>query len=103
MEENEIRFLFGKNLKRLRKMKNLSQMEFSNKVEMAFTFISDIENGKKWVSPETLSKFSKALEVEVYQFFLPENYIQPPEKTIENFAKEIEESLQTITQRHLVF
>ena len=59
MNNSEVKKLFGYNLKRLRKQKKISQIELSEKVDLAFTFISDIENGKKWVSPETIEKLSK--------------------------------------------
>ncbi|MBE6347548.1 MAG: helix-turn-helix transcriptional regulator [Spirochaetaceae bacterium] len=52
---------FAKNLKKIRKLKGLSQLKLANELQMAFTFINDIENCKKWVSPETLAKFSPFL------------------------------------------
>ena len=36
---------------------------------MAFTFINDIENCKKWVSPETLARFATFFGVPVSAFF----------------------------------
>ncbi len=33
-------------------------------------FINDIENGKKWISPATLSKLSETLGVQPYKLFL---------------------------------
>ncbi len=102
MNEIDIRLLFGKNLKRLRKNKNLSQLDFANKVDVSFTFVSDIENGRKWVSPETLSKFSEALEVEVFQFFLPESFITPPSADIKNFSNDLQEAFNKIKLRYSV-
>ena len=96
MNNSEVRKLFGYNLKRLRKQKKISQIELSEKVDLAFTFISDIENGKKWVSPETIEKLSKCLEVEVYQFFLPEDYIFQTNRNIESFSKELNDAIQKI-------
>ena len=87
MNNSEVRKLFGYNLKWLRKQKKISQIELSEKVDLAFTFISDIENGKKWVSPETIEKLSKFLDVEVYQFFLPEDYVFQEDKSIEVFEE----------------
>lgn len=101
MNNSEIKNLFGFNLKRIRKQKKLSQMDLSEKVNLAFTFISDIENGKKWVSPETIEKLSKFLDVEVYQFFLPEDYVFQEDKSIKNFANEINESIRKIELRYL--
>ena len=74
---------------------------FSCILQMDFTFISDIENGKKWVSPETIEKLSKFLDVEVYQFFLPEDYVFQEDKSIESFANEINESIRKIELRYL--
>lgn len=51
MEETEVRKKFAENLKRLRKQKGLSQLKFSNEIQMAFTFINDIENCKKMGFP----------------------------------------------------
>jgi len=69
MEEIEVRRLFAENLKKLRKLKGLSQLKLSNEMQMAFTFINDIENCKKWVSPETIARFATYFEVPVSSFF----------------------------------
>jgi transcriptional regulator with XRE-family HTH domain len=39
--------------------------------DLAHNFINDIENGRKWVSPDTLAKLANALKIEPYQFFIP--------------------------------
>ena len=67
-----IRNLFAKNLKRLRGILNMSQMDLSDITGLAHNFINDIENEKKFVSDDTIAKFSIALKVEPYKFFLPE-------------------------------
>lgn len=69
MEEFEIRQILADNLKKIRKQKGLSQLKLANELQMAFTFINDIENCKKWVSPETLAKFSSFFDVPVSYFF----------------------------------
>ena len=73
MEEIEVRQIFAKNLKQLRKQKGLSQLKLSNELQMAFTFINDIENCKKWVSPETIAKFATFFDVPVSTFFSTED------------------------------
>jgi transcriptional regulator with XRE-family HTH domain len=40
---------------------------------LTHNFINDIENGKKWVSAETIAKLAAALKAEPYQFFLSES------------------------------
>lgn len=69
MEELEIRQILAGNLKKIRKQKGLSQLRLANELQMAFTFINDIENCRKWVSPETLAKFATFFDVPVSYFF----------------------------------
>lgn len=76
MTEKEIRTLFGHNLKRFRKEKDISQMQLAEKADLTFNFINDIENGKKWISPNTLAKLSSALDVQPYHFFLSVQSVQ---------------------------
>ncbi|MDR2767750.1 MAG: helix-turn-helix domain-containing protein [Treponema sp.] len=66
----DIRAVFSGNLKFYRQKQRLSQLALSIKAELAHNFVNDIENGKKWVSPETISKLAAALDVEPYRFFL---------------------------------
>lgn len=99
--ENDVRDILAYNLKRLRKSQNMSQLEFANAVGKSFTFISDIENGKKWISPETLSQFATEFGVETYQFFLPRDFSNfPKTNDIDNFAEEIISSIELIKSRY---
>ena len=66
----DIREIFSRNLKLFRSRKNLSQFALSNKAGLAHNFVNDIENRKKWVSPETIAKLSVVLDVEPYQLFM---------------------------------
>lgn len=100
MNEMEVRKVFAENLKKLRKQKGLSQLKLSNELQMAFTFINDIENCKKWVSPETIARFSTFFDVPISTFFqhdLEESNIKNEKidffiKTISNeIAKTIED------------
>ncbi|MDR3170082.1 MAG: helix-turn-helix domain-containing protein [Treponema sp.] len=70
---NNIRILFSKNLKRLRTSHNISQLTLANEAGLTHNFINDIENCRKWVSPDTIAKLAAVLHVEAYQFFLPDN------------------------------
>ena len=67
---------------------------------MHFTFINAIENGKKWVSPENIAKFTEVLHVESYQFFLPKdwNIVQSP--NIVSFAKDLTENFNLLKSRY---
>ena len=65
-----IRSLFAKNLRRLRGLAKLSQINLAAEAGLTHNFINDIENGKKWVSPESIAKLAIALRAEPYQFFI---------------------------------
>ncbi|MCL2602421.1 MAG: helix-turn-helix domain-containing protein, partial [Treponema sp.] len=68
-----IRSLFSKNLRRLRNVENMSQLALAEKAGLTHNFINDIENGKKWVSAETIGKLTSALKADPYQFFISES------------------------------
>ena len=68
-----IRSLFSRNLRRLRRLASISQVDLAVEADLTHNFINDIENGKKWVSAETIGKLALALQVEPYQFFLSES------------------------------
>ena len=68
-----IRKLLSRNLKRLRNLANLSQVSLAGEAGLTHNFINDIENGKKWVSPDTIGKLASALKVEPYQFFIADS------------------------------
>jgi transcriptional regulator with XRE-family HTH domain len=65
--------LISSNMKRLRSLQNVSQLSLALKTGLTHNFINDIENCKKGVSAKTLAKLSVALNVEPYQFFLPDD------------------------------
>ena len=68
-----IRSLFSRNLKRLRNIANYSQLTLAAEAGLTHNFINDIENGKKWVSAETIAKLAIALKAEPYQFFISDS------------------------------
>ena len=68
-----IRSLFSRNLRRLRTVANMSQLTLAENAGLTHNFINDIENGKKWVSAETIGKLASALKAEPYQFFISES------------------------------
>ena len=73
IEGINIRSLFSRNLKRLRSIANISQVNLAIEAGLTHNFINDIENGKKWVSAETIAKLAIALKAEPYQFFISES------------------------------
>jgi transcriptional regulator with XRE-family HTH domain len=72
IDEKHIHHLISGNIKRLRTLQNFSQLDLSVNTGLTHNFINDIENCKKGISAKSLAKLSNALNVEPYQFFLPE-------------------------------
>jgi transcriptional regulator with XRE-family HTH domain len=96
MTEAEIRNIFGSNLKRYRNYRKFSQAELAEKLDISIPFLSDVENGRKWISPITLVKFASALNIEPYELFKPENAISPEITTaLANWSNDI---VKAVTQ-----
>ena len=71
-DEQICRELLSRNIKRFRERLGFSQLDLSLELEISTTFLSDIETCQKWVSPKTLAKVAKALKVEIYELFKPD-------------------------------
>jgi len=75
MTEMDLRAILSQNLRRFRSYRKLSQAEFAEKIDISIPFLSDIENGKKWLSPATLVKMADALNIEAYELLKPDTII----------------------------
>jgi len=71
MEEHEIRALLAENVKKYRNKRGWNQLHLAEKLDISANFLSEIETGKGWVSPLTLSKLATVLEIEVFELFKP--------------------------------
>jgi transcriptional regulator with XRE-family HTH domain len=94
ISEAEVRTILGRNLKRLRSTKNLSQLSLAVKAGLTHNFINDIENGKKWLSPKTLATLAAALDTDPHEFFLPETALPEQAATalgkyLDNFTDDV--------------
>ena len=65
----EIKELFGKRIKELRRNLGLSQEELAEKAEISSRYLSRVEMGQQFPSIDTLVKLAKALNVELKDFF----------------------------------
>lgn len=60
---DDIRPIFGKQLRRLREKQGLTQEELAHEAGMHFTYIGQIERGLRNPSLVNLNKLAKALKV----------------------------------------
>lgn len=60
---------YGKKVKEIRKNRGVTQESLADLSGLDRTYISDIENGKRNVSIETIFKIADALETTVVEFF----------------------------------
>jgi transcriptional regulator with XRE-family HTH domain len=93
IDERYVHQLISSNVKRLRSLQNISQLGLSVQTGLTHNFINDIENCKKGVSAKTLAKLSNALNVEPYQFFLPEG---TSGSDITVYVRDFNDSLQKV-------
>ena len=61
------------NIKKLRKEKSWTQEKLAEESEMSVQAINFFEGKRRWPSEESLSKIATALDVEVYQLFIPQD------------------------------
>ena len=71
MEENELRAVLAANIKKFRNRRGWNQLLLAEKLDISSNFLSEIENGKSWISPLTLVKLANALDIEVFELFMP--------------------------------
>ena len=69
MENENIKILFGKRLKKLRIKKGLTQEQVAEKLNIAERNISKIECGDNFPRPDKLSKLATILGVTVQDLF----------------------------------
>lgn len=61
--------VFGENLKKIRIKKGITQEKLSVLSKLHRTYISDIERGNKNLSLKNIEKLSRALGVDIKEFF----------------------------------
>ena len=72
MNGKEVRQILAQSIKRLRENRAMSQEELAFTAGISIPFLSDIERGNKWPSPETVAKIATALKIEVFELFFPD-------------------------------
>lgn len=79
MTGSDIRSILSQNIKRFREIRRFSQAELAFGAGISIPFLSDIERENKWPHPDTLAQIAAALNIEVFELFVP-----PADATKEN-------------------
>ena len=87
----ELKKELGRNIKKFRKLQNLTQENLAEAVGLEVISISSIETGRYFPSPDNLVKISQALNVSISQLFnFKEDY------TCEGYIEEISKNINLI-------
>lgn len=66
---SDLKQKFGRNVKKYRLMKGMTQEELADKATISIDFLSLIERGKNAPSFRNIEKIAVALEVELFNLF----------------------------------
>ncbi|WP_300158732.1 helix-turn-helix transcriptional regulator [Solidesulfovibrio sp.] len=95
----KIHFAFGNQLKKIRKKKQLTQLQLAEKSGLSLKHLGEIERGRGNPSLESLNNLAEALDLTVSELFSFQE--QEISKTEDVMAKLIE-SINTASRKHTV-
>lgn len=70
---NDLKVIFGNNVKKYRKEQGLSQEELASLCNLHRTYISDIERKKRNISLNNVQKIANALNIDAYYLLIDDN------------------------------
>ena len=70
INDNKLYILLGKNIRKYRKLKNLSQDNLAYESGVNRAYIGYIERSEKKPSIRTVNKIAHTLKIELYKFFV---------------------------------
>jgi transcriptional regulator with XRE-family HTH domain len=101
MNEKELYKLFGANIKSCRTRSGWSQAELAERINLSVNFLSDVETGKKWVSPATMLKLADIFHLEVYELFKPEKiFSDRSQKLLSKYTEDVVSAVQKVRQKY---
>ena len=105
MTEDELRTRVIENLRALRKKAGLSQEKLADKADISRQMMNDIEDRRRWLTKGTLVKLANALEIDVYELFIPsakengstkEEYDVIAEKIVRQVKEAVDNALENL-------
>ena len=67
-----MRQIVASNIKKYRKLNNLTQMALAEMADISVGYLCELEAGHKWGTPETIAKLVDSLQIDPYQLFVSE-------------------------------
>ena len=67
----KIRKILAKNIKRQRESLGMTQENLAEKTDLSVQTINTIEGCRMWISDKSITRLAKALNVEIFQLFMP--------------------------------
>jgi transcriptional regulator with XRE-family HTH domain len=106
LTKKDLRAILSQNIRKFRGYRKLSQADFAEKIDISIPFLSDSENGKKWVSPTTLVKMADAFNIEVYELLkhetiIPDNAVNILEKYTADIYQIFGDTLNNIQHKYI--
>ena len=79
--------LVGDRLRALREQKHLSQGHIENRTGLLRCYVSRVENGHTVPGLDTLEKWARALDVQLYQIFYEGEELPAPSKPVKSNSR----------------
>jgi len=78
-------------------------MDLAEKASISMHFLSEIERGNKWPSPENVQNLADALGVEVFELFRQENETDPGMgKFMERYSRDVMIAVEESVKKSLL-
>lgn len=76
-KEPSPRKVFGKNIRRARKLRELSQEAVALEAGMTNNYVSDVERGVRNIAIDNMGRLASALGVPLHELLNPERFYDP--------------------------
>ena len=106
MNSEELRKTVAGNMRKYRKLNNLTQMALAEKANISVGYLCDLESGKKWGMPETISKIATSMNIQPFQLFMTDVKISnfPPSADLlqlyNNLKQNIDEEFTKLLKKY---
>lgn len=99
----ELKMIIGNRVHNLRTSRNLTQIQFAEIIDISVNFLSEIENGKKGMSQDTLYKLCSNFAVSAdYVLFGLEKENMPSSDTIIEYVNKLDANELNTLSNYLI-